>query len=41
MWDEITLPFKNFNSAAVDVWEWTSTPTPYCTEHVITYPFWD
>ena len=31
MWDEITYPFLNFNSATVEVWEWISNFTPHFT----------
>ena len=29
MWDEITYPFPNFNSATVEVWDWISTFIPH------------
>ena len=41
VWDEITYPFTNFNSATVEVCEWKSNFTQHFTEHVITYPCWD
>ena len=41
MWDEITYPFPNFNSAAVEVWEWISNFIPHFNGHVNTYPCWD
>ena len=41
VWDEITYPFPNFNSAAVEVWEWTSSFIPHFTGCMITYPYWD
>ena len=37
MWDEIIYPFLNFNSAAVEVWEWISNFIPNFTGHVTTY----
>ena len=30
----------NFNSAAVEVWEWISNLIPYVTVHMITYTCW-
>ena len=41
VWDEITNPFPNFNSATVEVWEWISNLISHFTGHVITYPCWD
>ena len=41
MWDEITYPFPNFNSEAVEVWEWISNFTPPFTWCMITYSCWD
>ena len=40
-WDEITYPFPNFNSAAVEVWDRISNFIPHFSGHVITYPWWD
>ena len=40
MWDEITDPIPNFNSAAVEVWEWISNFIPRFTGHMATYPCW-
>ena len=37
MSDEITYPFPNFYSAAVEVWEWIRTFISHFTGHVITY----
>ena len=41
MWEEITYPFPNFNSATVEVWEWISSFIPHILMSVITYPCWD
>ena len=41
MWDGITNPFTNFNSATVEVWEWVNNFIPYFPGHVIAYPCWD
>ena len=41
VWDEITYPFPNFNSAVIEVWEWISNFIIYFIVHVITYPCWD
>ena len=41
VWDEITWPFPNLNSATVDVWERISHFSPHFPGHVITYPCWD
>ena len=38
--DEITYPFTNFSSAAIEVWEWISNFIPPFTGYVITYPCW-
>ena len=34
----MTYPFRNFDGAAVEVWEWISNFIPYFTANVITYP---
>ena len=39
VWDEITYPFSNFNSATVG--RWISNSIPQFTGHAITYPCWD
>ena len=41
MWDEIPLPFPNFNGSAVEVWEWLRNFIPHFIMGVITFPFWD
>ena len=41
MWDEITHPFPNFNSANVEVWEWISSFIPHFAGNVITSPSWN
>ena len=41
VWDEITYPFSNFNSATVEVWEWISNFIPHFTGHMIAYSCWD
>ena len=41
VWDEITYPFWNFNSAAIDFWEYVSNFIPYFTGHVNTYPYYN
>ena len=41
VWDEITYPFPNFNSATVEVWEWISYFIPNFIGRVIVYPSWD
>ena len=38
VWDEITGPFPNFNSATIEVLEWICNFIPHFTRHVITYP---
>ena len=38
VWDEITNPFPNFNSATVEDWEWISYFILLITGYVITYP---
>ena len=38
VWDEITHPFPNFNSKAVEVCEWMSYFIPHFTVPVIIYP---
>ena len=35
--DEINYPFRNFNGATVDVWEWISNFTSHFIMDVITY----
>ena len=41
VWDENIYPFANFNSAAVEVWEWMSNFIPHFAGHMFTYPDWD
>ena len=41
VWDEITYPFLNFNSAAIDIWERMNNFIPHFIMDVITYPWWD
>ena len=41
VWDEITYPFPNFNSATVEVWGWISNFIPHFIMGVITYPCYD
>ena len=41
VWNEITCPFPNFNSATFEVLEWISNFIPHFTGHVITHPCWD
>ena len=41
VWDEITYPFPNFNSATIEVWEWISNFILLFIDHMITYPYWD
>ena len=41
VWGEIIYPFPNFNSAAVEVWEWRSNFIAQSIGHVIIYPCWD
>ena len=41
MWDEITCPFPNVNSEAIEVWEWISNFIPNFTGCVIIYPCHD
>ena len=38
VWDEITDPSPNFNSAPVEVWEWISNFILHFTGHIIMYP---
>ena len=38
VWDELTDPFPNFNSATVEVWEWMSNFISHFIIDVITYP---
>ena len=40
VWDGITYPFPNFNSATVETREWISNFISHFIEHVITYPCW-
>ena len=40
VWDEITYPFPNFNSATVEVWEWISNLIAHFMIDVITYLCW-
>ena len=35
MWDEITYPFPNFNSAAIEVLEWISKSIPHLIKDLI------
>ena len=37
-WDEITYPFPNFNSAAIEIWEWISNSIQHFTVEGIMYP---
>ena len=37
VWDEITYPFRNFNGATVEVWEWMINFTLHITGHVNTF----
>ena len=39
--DEITNPFKNYNGAAVEVFEWISIFILHFIGRVITQPWWD
>ena len=41
IWDEISLPFINFNGATVEVWEWINDFFQPFTWYVITYTCWD
>ena len=41
VWDKITYPFPNFNSATVEVREWFSNFIPHFLMDVITYPCWN
>ena len=41
VWDEITYPLPNFNSFAVEIWEWINTFILHFTGQVISYPCWD
>ena len=36
--DEITYPFRNYNGATDEAWEWISKFISHFVEHVITYP---
>ena len=38
MQEEVTYPFLNFNSAAIEIW--IINFISHFTRHVITYPFW-
>ena len=40
MWDGITYPFPNINSATIEVWEWISNFIPHIVMDVITYACW-
>ena len=40
VWDEITCPFGNSNSACFEVWQGISIFIPDFNGHVITYPCW-
>ena len=37
MCDGIIYPFRNFNSATVEVWEWINNFIPHFTGHFIIY----
>ena len=41
VWDGITYPFPNFNSATIEVWEWIGNFIPHFIMDVITSPCWD
>ena len=41
LWDEITYPFPNLNSCAVEVWKWINNDIPHFIMAVITYTSWD
>ena len=41
VWDEITHPLPNFNSATVEVWEWMSYFSSYFLVDVIIFSCWD
>ena len=41
VWNEITNPSPNFNSATVEVWEWVSNFISHFTGYVITYLWWN
>ena len=41
VWDETTYPFPNFNSAAIEIYDWISHYIPQFIMDVITYPYWD
>ena len=41
VWDQITYPFINFNSANIEVKEWISNFIIKFIVNVITYPCWD
>ena len=41
VWDQITYPFPNFNSWAVEVWEWISNVIPHFIMNVIIYSCWN
>ena len=38
VWDEITHPFPNFNSATIDIWEWISNSIPHCPCNYLSMP---
>ena len=40
MWDEISLPFLNFKSTTIEVWEWMSNFILHLIMDVITYTYW-
>ena len=37
VWDEITFPFRNFNGATIEIWEWISNFTPSHIMDITTY----
>ena len=41
VWDDITYPFWNFNSEAIDFWEYISNFIPHFTWHVNSYPYYN
>ena len=41
VWDEITNPFPNYNSATIEIWKWISNFIPQFAGYMITYPCWD
>ena len=40
VWGESKYPFKNFNGATVEVWEWITNFIPHILMDVISYPWW-